>query len=1100
MKEYLSDNKPRRIGFMLASIHTGTANDMWPVIAQKASASEAALFVFPVGRLKWPTEGEYLRNDLISLVNHRNIDGLISWASSLGGHVPIVEQAAVHDSLDMPYVTIGMKKTGHVNVEFDAYTGVRSAVMHCIRVHGSRRIAFIRGPETHVSAQDRYRAYLDALALTGIEFSPALVSPPTAWSRGGDALDILVGERALVPGKDFDALICASDLLLYGAGRRLEAMGVRIPQELILVGFNDSQESRLLQVPCTTVRMPIADLGTVAWDSIMKQFSEGSGASPDIMLPADLIVRRSCGCEASHVFGPAGLNGERVPLMKRIGELFNLSDSEKKRIEKVWENIEEAVLSQDTDTDLAVSQAFVEMVYSLFSAGITTELFYEALERLCLGSSDVPAVRRYVEKTLHPLISQVQDRIHNQHMYEHSQTSRHLNALKIDLLSVRSLSVIPQLMARYLPALGITGAWLMLSDASGYTRLIGGYDASGLVSPSEPFSHEELLPQELMGRLGKGVYVVEALYVDKQSLGYFVVRTTAWNGPVIEELRAALSSAINGAMLVDDANRAREKAEQVERIRTEFLASIGEGLKEPLEGILGILQKNDGLESAERGEIRSHVSRASHLMDLAMSRTGSMEMERRIIDPVPWLKETCGRLGFRLEAPDRAPAVLADISRLGQVCEIIGEEITADGHVCTVSCSVVRSGLAITFTSDSGRWQARVFENSPGLSLAEKIILLHGGEFSRGDTTVFWILPWPTLSGLPPASSGDIALILAPSREVGGPFSWPDARSVDAGDISSGNLSLTDIILNRGSEDNTDMAAYSRTEGSGSKAGAPVIIWDAEAAVPSSFSALRRLGEDPRFSSLGFMAYGLAPGGQSLMEAIEALSGDMSVGSVFIYGDVPASVRQIFNQLETVILSSPSDFVSRAPSKPPLLLVSDRLAVYDVEVIRRQVISGEVPILLYKTTIDDTVIKAFGEIPGLILCDDALAGCEAFHARVKAILSGTASILPALTGIIVKRAMAYLHSHAAEQVSRWQVAEAVHVSEDYLTRIFRRETGVSPWDYLIRCRIERAVKLLRTTGMTISEVAFRTGFQDQAYFCRVFKKIMGDSPGRMRGH
>ena len=58
--------------------------------------------------------------------------------------------------------------------------------------------------------------------------------------------------------------------------------------------------------------------------------------------------------------------------------------------------------------------------------------------------------------------------------------------------------------------------------------------------------------------------------------------------------------------------------------------------------------------------------------------------------------------------------------------------------------------------------------------------------------------------------------------------------------------------------------------------------------------------------------------------------------------------------------------------------------------------------------------------------------------------------------------------------------------------------GISPWDYLNRYRIQLAGELLRTSGKTINEIAGEVGFQDQAYFCRVFKKIVGVAPGKMR--
>ena len=100
--------------------------------------------------------------------------------------------------------------------------------------------------------------------------------------------------------------------------------------------------------------------------------------------------------------------------------------------------------------------------------------------------------------------------------------------------------------------------------------------------------------------------------------------------------------------------------------------------------------------------------------------------------------------------------------------------------------------------------------------------------------------------------------------------------------------------------------------------------------------------------------------------------------------------------------------------------------------------------------------------------------------------------------LYVKNAIAYLNKHAYQQISRWQLAEAVNISEDYLTRIFRKEMGISPWDYLNRYRIQLACKLLTQTGLSINEIAQDTGFQDQAYFCRVFKKVKGFPPGHIR--
>jgi transcriptional regulator GlxA family with amidase domain len=106
--------------------------------------------------------------------------------------------------------------------------------------------------------------------------------------------------------------------------------------------------------------------------------------------------------------------------------------------------------------------------------------------------------------------------------------------------------------------------------------------------------------------------------------------------------------------------------------------------------------------------------------------------------------------------------------------------------------------------------------------------------------------------------------------------------------------------------------------------------------------------------------------------------------------------------------------------------------------------------------------------------------------------------LPQQTSALVKRAVAYLHQNYARPLARWEIAEAIGVSEDYLSRVFNRELGLSPWDYVNRYRIYQAQELLRRTSDSIRVIAHQVGFKDQAYFSRVFRNIAGVSPGKFR--
>jgi len=96
---------------------------------------------------------------------------------------------------------------------------------------------------------------------------------------------------------------------------------------------------------------------------------------------------------------------------------------------------------------------------------------------------------------------------------------------------------------------------------------------------------------------------------------------------------------------------------------------------------------------------------------------------------------------------------------------------------------------------------------------------------------------------------------------------------------------------------------------------------------------------------------------------------------------------------------------------------------------------------------------------------------------------------------LVRKGMAYVHEHYAEGITREALARYVGASEDYLTRCFRQELGVTPMTYLNRYRVSRAKELLATGRRSVTEVAMAVGFSDSSYFGRVFRREAGMSPG-----
>jgi signal transduction histidine kinase/AraC-like DNA-binding protein/ABC-type sugar transport system substrate-binding protein len=99
---------------------------------------------------------------------------------------------------------------------------------------------------------------------------------------------------------------------------------------------------------------------------------------------------------------------------------------------------------------------------------------------------------------------------------------------------------------------------------------------------------------------------------------------------------------------------------------------------------------------------------------------------------------------------------------------------------------------------------------------------------------------------------------------------------------------------------------------------------------------------------------------------------------------------------------------------------------------------------------------------------------------------------------LVRKAMAYLHEHYPEAITRKELARYVGMNDDYLTYCFRQETGLTPITYLNRYRVNQARQLLAETNKSITDIALEVGFSNSGYFSRVFRREIGISPDAYR--
>ncbi|MFP8963513.1 LacI family DNA-binding transcriptional regulator [Streptomyces nanhaiensis] len=175
-------------------------------------------------------------------------------------------------------------------VDTDNRGGARQAVEH-LRRRGRRRIAVITGPLDQTSALDRLDGYLDALGLT--EPDPALIAHGDFTAEGGERAMAELLDRS--PG--LDAVFAGNDLTATGALRTLRARGLRVPQDVAVVGYDDLEQAAWAEPALTTVRQDIQGMGQMMAELLLQRLgladASGGGRPAPVVTPARLVVRAS---------------------------------------------------------------------------------------------------------------------------------------------------------------------------------------------------------------------------------------------------------------------------------------------------------------------------------------------------------------------------------------------------------------------------------------------------------------------------------------------------------------------------------------------------------------------------------------------------------------------------------------------------------------------------------------------------------------------------------------------------------------------------------------------------------------------------------------
>jgi LacI family repressor for deo operon, udp, cdd, tsx, nupC, and nupG len=202
-------------------------------------------------------------------------------------------------TLDLPVGVLGAQYPGLLSVRIDDVGAARQAVEHLLSL-GHRRIALIGGdtddPMRFTPPHHRRTGYLEALAAAGVDVDPALERLGYFTVDGGESAMVALLALAERP----TAVYAESDEMAYGAMRAIRRSGLRVPDDIAVMGFDDHPTARLLDL--STIRQPVVEQGRQLTQGLLASLG-GQIDVQDIVLPTELVVRGSTVPSASEYAG-----------------------------------------------------------------------------------------------------------------------------------------------------------------------------------------------------------------------------------------------------------------------------------------------------------------------------------------------------------------------------------------------------------------------------------------------------------------------------------------------------------------------------------------------------------------------------------------------------------------------------------------------------------------------------------------------------------------------------------------------------------------------------------------------------------------------------
>lgn len=490
---------------------------------------------------------------------------------------------------DVPMVTQAVELEGASMFIADNAEGMRAEVRHLIEVHGYKRIAFVRGIPRQIDAEQRFQAYKDELKANGLRFEETLVVEGDFTPESGrDAVRTLWDEREA----RVQAIVAANDRMAFGALEALQQRGIRVPEDVAVVGFDDLREAQATGVPLTTVRQSFYTAGKQAFEALLKRVNGGTIQKLTVT-PTQLLVRWSCGCLPENVKQAAvaprdvaktgKLENKREAALRALLNAAGVTERDASRGEfrdtfgRVWDSFLMALNETSTSDDfLKAINALVELMQKHALSASVWHNVISVMRRYALGGITSHTTMLLAENLFQQarlLTGELSQRAQAYRRLALEQQENILQGFSFSMAPAMSMGEVGAAVTEHFPAMGIARWYVMFYSEVGRSsslaqenyNLLFQYEDGKFEIPQKPtmLTTGQLTPHGHLPNDRRYTAVVMPLSLAGNRFGFMWAEMGMRDWEVYVRVRNLVSSALLRILLVQQKEQAQQQVEKL---------------------------------------------------------------------------------------------------------------------------------------------------------------------------------------------------------------------------------------------------------------------------------------------------------------------------------------------------------------------------------------------------------------------------------------------------------------------------------------------------------------------------------------------------------